>query len=88
MKTEDQIRSRDELHLFDEAIIPCRRINELLLPIGEGMRAGGCNAQSFFSGEIDFAFTAFAILFLFVPRLARFTYPSLACLFFIVQPWT
>lgn len=42
---------------------------------------------AYFSGEIDFAFTAFAILFLFIPKLARFTYPSLACLFLVAQPW-
>lgn len=39
------------------------------------------------SGEIDFAFTAFAILFLFVPRLAPLAYPSLALIFLVVQPW-
>lgn len=42
---------------------------------------------SYFSGEIDFAFTAFAILFLFIPRHASIAYPSLACLFLVVQPW-
>lgn len=42
---------------------------------------------TYFSGETDFAFTAFAILFLFVPRLARYSYPSLACLLLVVQPW-
>jgi hypothetical protein len=43
---------------------------------------------SYFSGEIDFAFTAFATIFLFIPQFARFTYPSLAFLFLLVQPWT
>jgi hypothetical protein len=43
---------------------------------------------AYFSGEIDFAFTAFAILFLFIPKFSRFTYPSLACIFLLVQPWT
>lgn len=42
---------------------------------------------AYFSGEIDFAFSAFAILFLFIPSLARFLYPLLAIIFLVVQPW-
>lgn len=44
-------------------------------------------ATTYFSGEIDFAFTAFAILFLFIPRVAPVAYLGLACLFLLVQPW-
>lgn len=39
------------------------------------------------SGELDFAFTAFAILFLFTPRLGRFVYPLLAIGYLGVSPW-
>lgn len=42
---------------------------------------------AYFSGEIDFAFSAFAILILFIPRIASWTYPSLAFLFLVVKPW-
>ena len=42
---------------------------------------------AYFSGEIDFAFSAFAILFLFIPRTAPWTYPALAFLFLMVKPW-
>jgi len=42
---------------------------------------------AYFSGEIDFGFTAFAILFLFVPRISHLTYALLACIFLLVQPW-
>ena len=42
---------------------------------------------AYFSGEIDFAFTAFAILLLFVPRIARVAYPIHIGLMLVVQPW-
>lgn len=42
---------------------------------------------TYISGEIDFGFTAFAILFLFVPKSAPVVYPALACLFLMVRPW-
>ncbi len=40
-----------------------------------------------FSGEIDFAFTAVAIFFLFLPRVAWLTHPALAALFLAVCIW-
>lgn len=40
-----------------------------------------------FSGEIDFAFTAIAIFFLFLPRVAWLTHPLLAGLFVAVCLW-
>lgn len=43
---------------------------------------------AYFSGEIDFAFTAFATLFLFVPSMAFLLFPSLSALFLLVHPWT
>jgi len=42
---------------------------------------------TYFSGEIDFAFTAFAILLLFVKDFALFRYASLAGLLLVMQPW-
>jgi hypothetical protein len=42
---------------------------------------------AYFSGEIDFAFTAFAILFLFIPKASPWSYYGLAILLFVVQPW-
>jgi hypothetical protein len=39
------------------------------------------------SGEIDFAFTAFAVLLLFTPRFARVGYPVLAIIYLVVLPW-
>ncbi|MCA9507441.1 MAG: hypothetical protein KC505_03345 [Myxococcales bacterium] len=42
---------------------------------------------AFFSGEIDFAFSALAILLLFVPKSAPYGYVLLTCLIFMVQPW-
>lgn len=70
-----------------EILLPLFLLSNKLRPIGI---MGLFIFQSFiayFSGEIDFAFTAFAILFLFIPRLAHITYPSLAFLFLVVQPW-
>lgn len=70
---------------------------ELMLPVAMFIPrvrwvglAGLFTAQFFIgylSGEVDFAFTAFAILFLFVPRIARFTFPALAGLLVVVHPW-
>ncbi len=42
---------------------------------------------AYFSGEIDFAFTAYAILLLFVPVLYRWTYPVLIAAYLWVCPW-
>jgi hypothetical protein len=65
---------------FSLLIPKFKTLGIILLLICQGLIA-------YFSGEIDFAFTAFAILFLFIPQLAAFTYPSLACLMLLVQPW-
>jgi hypothetical protein len=42
---------------------------------------------AYFSGEIDFAFTAFGVLLLFVPRVAWIGYPTLVSIYFLVQAW-
>lgn len=42
---------------------------------------------AYFSGEIDFAFTAFAILLLFLPKIAPFSYTTLGILLLWGQPW-
>lgn len=39
------------------------------------------------SAEIDFAFTAVAILLLFEPRVARVAYPVLGFFYLVVSPW-
>lgn len=42
---------------------------------------------AYYSGEIDFAFTAFAVLFLFIPKFSSWSYPILACFILAVKPW-
>lgn len=42
---------------------------------------------AYYSGEIDFAFTAFAVLFLFIPKFSSWSYPTLACFLLAVKPW-
>ncbi len=42
---------------------------------------------AYFSGEIDFAFTAFAILLLFIPKIAPLSYTALGMLLLWGQPW-
>jgi hypothetical protein len=63
----------------------------LLFPKLRALGIGGLfifqGLVAYFSGEIDFAFSAFAILLLFIPRAARWSYPCLALLFLMVKPW-
>ncbi len=75
------------LTIIVEIVLPLSLLSPKLRPLGIVSLFIFQSFVSYFSGEIDFAFTAFAVLFLFVPRLAPFTYPSLACVFLVVQPW-
>lgn len=70
-----------------EILLPLFLLSNKLKPIGIMSLFIFQGFIAYFSGEIDFAFTAFAILFLFTPRFASFAYPSLAFLFLVVQPW-
>ena len=70
---------------------------ELLLPLGVLWRRSHQISISgllllqgligYFSGEIDFAFTAYAILLLVLPRWSTVTYPLLTVIYLGVCPW-
>ena len=51
VQPENQVRARDQLHVFDDNFVACVGMNFLRAPVGKRMGRDRCHAQPVFVGQ-------------------------------------